>query len=491
MSTSLRIFTGGLETETNTFSPLATGRIAFERNGLGQPADEAAPEYYNAPIVAWRRNARAQGHVVIESIMASAEPAGRILQPVYEELRDVLLADLRRAMPVDVVLLNLHGAMASTDDDDCEGDLLRRVREIVGPQATVGAELDLHCHLTDTMLEHATAIVAYKEYPHDDIEAMAEDLYRLCVDAALGRTRPVMRMYDCRMVGIWPTTREPIRSFVARMRSLERDGILSISFGHGFPWGDVASVGAKMLVIADGDPDRAAACALTLGSELWALREAARYPVVPIDDALDEALAASSGPFVFADGADNAGGGAPADSTFVLRRMLERGVRNATSAAYYDPMSVALCFEAGPGTTLELRVGGKLGVTSGAPLDVRARVRAVRGEHEQHSLVGMCPLGRAAWIEVDGIDIVLVSVRTQVFAPDVFTGLGITLDDKRIVVVKSINHFYRNFESLAQKIVYLNAPGALRFDFENIPYTKRDSRYWPRVQDPFAQPELT
>jgi microcystin degradation protein MlrC len=485
---ALRIFTAAFETETNTFSPLPTGLESFERNGLQRGrSGPVTPALHTAAMIAWRTLAERDGYTVVESIAASAEPAGRVLQSVYERLRDELLADLRTAMPIDVVLLYLHGAMVAENQDDCEGDILARVRQIVGPGAVVGTELDLHCHLTEAMVAHATAIVTFKEYPHDDIVEEAEALYSLCRSTALGRTHPVMSLYDCRMIGAaWPTTREPVRSFVAKMRALECEDVLSVSLGHGYPWGDVADVGAKVLVIADGDRERARNHAADLARAFWEMREAARYPALSIDAALDAALDEPFGPIVLADGADNAGGGAPSDSTFVLRRIIERGIRNVASAAYFDPMSVAICFEAGLGSTIDLRVGGKLGIASGAPLDLRVTVRGLREEHEQDSLVGGMSLGRSAWVHASGVDLVLVSVRTQTFAPNAFTGLGITLAEKKLVVVKSAQHFYRNFEPLARRIIYLAAPGALQFDTENIAYTKRDLQYWPRVEDPFA-----
>jgi len=484
---TLRIFTAGFETETNTFSPIPTGWASFERNLIVRFTEGPVPLVgHTGPMLAWRAAAQRDGHTLIEGFSASAEPAGRVLQPVYEQLRDELLDDLRAALPVDVVLLNMHGAMAATLEDDCEGDILRRAREIAGPQAVIGAELDLHCHITERMVANATALVTFKEYPHDDIIATAEQLYALCIDAALGRTKPVMGLHDCRIIGVWPTTREPIRTFVEKMRAQESGDILSISLGHGFPWGDVADVGAKVLVIADGDAERAATCAAAFGREFWEMREAARFPALSLDAGIDAALAAPPGPVVLADGADNAGGGAPSDSTFVLRRLLERGIRNAASGLYYDPMSVAVCFEAGVGTSVDLRIGGKLGSSSGAPLDVHAIIRGLREAHEQDGLVGAASLGRSAWIEVDGIDIVLVSVRTQTFAPNAFTGLGIELANKRIIVVKSTQHFYRKFAAVAPTILYLSAPGALQFDTATVSYTKHDGRFWPRLADPFS-----
>jgi microcystin degradation protein MlrC len=486
----LRVLTATLVTETNTFSPIPTGWEAFGRNGLQHgrngPIAPSVPDF--ASMIAWREMALRDGHTVVESVAAVAEPGGLTVRSVYEALRDELLEDLRHALPLDVVLLFLHGAMVAEGYDDCEGDLLARCRELTGAQTIIGAELDLHSHLTPAMLRSADVILSYKEYPHTDIVDRARDLYRLCSNAAAGRTKPVSATYDCRMTGIWPTTAQPLRGFVDRMFAAERDDVLSISMIHGFPWGDVDDGGTKILAISDGDRELAAATAKRFGQELWAIRDGARMHVRPIDAALDEALAVEGEPVVLADVADNAGGGAPGDSTFILRRLLERNIGNVATGIYYDPIAVDLCFDAGPGAALDLRVGGKLGIASGDPLDLRVTVQAVYANHAQDSMddSGPVPLGRAAWITAQGIDIVLVSVRSQVFAPNAFTSLGVPLLDRKLVVVKSSHHFWAKFAPIAKGIIHVGAPGALQLDFENIRYCKRNLRFWPRVADPFA-----
>ena len=252
----MKIFMATLATETNTFSPLPTGWAGFTggREWYRHDASRQPPTIANIPLIAWRRLGEADGHTVTESICTFAQPAGTTLQPVYEGLRDMLLDDLRAAMPIDIVLLFMHGAMVAFGYDDCEGDTLTRIRAIVGASATIGLELDLHCHLTETMRTTADAIILYKEYPHVDIGDRAPELYRICRDAAEGKIRPVMAYYDCRMIGTYRPTQQPVRGFVDRMKALEgHNGILSISFGHGFPWADVADVGSKILVIADAD----------------------------------------------------------------------------------------------------------------------------------------------------------------------------------------------------------------------------------------------
>jgi microcystin degradation protein MlrC len=190
---------------------------------------------------------------------------------------------------------------------------------------------------------------------------------------------------------------------------------------------------------------------------------------------------------VLAEVADNAGGGAPSDSTFVLRRLVERGVRDAAIGYFWDPVAVRFCAEAGEGATLELRVGGKCGPVSGDPVDLVATVRRVVEDHRQTGLSGgTSAMGTAVWIEAGGIDIVLNTARTQPFHPDGFTALGIELARRRIVVVKSTQHFHAGFAPIASAIRYVATPGSIAPDFGSIPYTKRRLPYWPRVADPFA-----
>jgi microcystin degradation protein MlrC len=486
----MKLFMATLATETNTFSPIPTGRTAFmgERTWFRDDGSRHPPQIGNIPLIAWRRLGTEDGHGIVESICTFAQPGGTTVRAVYEELRDLLLADLRAAMPVDVVLLFLHGAMVAEGYDDCEGDTLARVREIVGQQAVIGAVLDLHCHLTETMRTAANILVTYKEYPHDDMAERAADVYRLSLQTAAGTIRPVMAYHDCRMVSMWRTPVAPMRGFVDRMSALEgRDGILSVSFGHGFPWGDVADVGAKMLVIADGDADRAARLARELGQEIWSQREAMATRHDSIDAAIDLALADGAGPMVLADVADNAGGGAPSDNTAILRRLVERGVQGAVSGCYWDPLAAQFCREAGEGATFMLRIGGKCGASSGDPVDLRVTVRKLAEAHTQAGLSGgRAAFGPSAWVAADGIDLVLVSLRQQTFAPDAFTGLGLTLADKRLVVVKSTQHFHAAFAPIARGIRYVAAPGAIPPDYAAIPFTKLTRPYWPRVVDPWA-----
>jgi microcystin degradation protein MlrC len=385
------------------------------------------------------------------------------------------------------VMLFLHGAMISQDCWDCEGEILSMVRQIVGPATPVGVVLDPHAHLTDVMLEAATVLVFQKEYPHIDGVARIGDAFRICRRVLAGEARPTYAVHDCRMVSFWPTQSGPMRGFVDRMLAREgKDDVLSISFVHGFPWGDTPVTGAKMLAYTDGDPAKAADLVRELGEEIWELRDETKIKQLPLGEALARMAAVNLGPLVVADIADNAGGGAPADSTFVAREILERGLTDVGLALFYDPQAVAFCHEVGVGAEIDLRVGGKLGPSSGDPLDVRATVRGVAKNATQIGLSGLSAIGDAAWIEVAGVHFILCSQRTQCFHPTAFTALGLDPTTLRSIVVKSTNHFRAGFDVIATDTVYVDSPGAIRSDFATIPYKRFTAPYWPKVDDPWA-----
>ncbi len=477
----MRIFTAALGTETDSFSPIPTGIESFREYLWFEPGTH--PEearFFTGPLVAARERARAEGLTLVEGLQAFAAPAGPTSAAAWRHLRDRVLAELAAARPLDVVLLSLHGAMIADDELDCEGHLLEAVRATVGPRTIVAAELDPHCHLTRRMLDHADILICYKEYPHTDTLERARELVDLALAAARGRIRPVMAVADCRMIALFHTPRQPVRGFVDRMRALEgHEGILSVSLVHGFPWGDVPDLGAKVLVVADGDRAKAQALADRLAREVRALRGNTTAPVLGLEEGLERALAFPDGPVVIADTADNAGGGAPSDSTFLLARLLERGVERACLGPLWDPIAVRFCHLAGPGARLRLRIGGKVGPISGPPLDVEAEVLAVARDARQRFGPGWTQLGDVAAIRVGGVEVLLNATRTQAFDPALFTDHGITLTDKKLVVVKSMQHFHAGFAPIARAILWVNGPGALSQDFASLPYTRVRRPIWP------------
>lgn len=482
----MKLLIACLATETNTFSPMPTGRNAFEATLVTRHATQQPGNLFTAPLHEWRRMAEEKGWEVVESLSAAAQPAGTTVRAVYEGYRDEILADIKAHKP-DMLLMSMHGAMVADGYDDCEGDMMARARALMGPDKVIGLELDPHNHLTKAMLSNATLIINYKEYPHVDAPERARELFVMAADAAAGKTKPVMRAYDCRMLTLIETMKEPAKSFVQAMKDAEgKDGILSVSLTHGFPWADVADVGAKMLVIANGNAEKAANLAKEFGHRLWDIREGLRMNYPDIGQALDIVAASNHGPIALADMGDNAGGGAPADSTFFLQEILKRGMKDIAHGIFWDPVLVAMCQDAGVGARMRVRLGGKICAESGDAVDIEATVRGIREGMTQKLGDSDMPMGTGVWLDADGVHLIVSSIRTQNFSPSVYTDLGIDITAMKALIPKSTNHFYQNFERISPQVIHVRSPGTVTPDMTIIPFTKRDGNFWPKVENPFS-----
>ena len=442
---------------------------------------------------------------------------------MYEAFRDTIVAEVTAALPLDAVVMGLHGASIAHGYDDVEGDLLARIRAVVGPAVVVAAHIDPHSHLTEQRVAACDIIVAYKEFPHVDQAERAEEVVALTLRAARGEIRPTMAKFDCRMIEVYPTSQQPMRGFADRLMAAEYHSersalselpsdhpgggdpaVLSLSCIHGFMAADVPEMGSQMLAVVDADQAKAAALAKKFGLELFGLRGQTRPTFLTIDQAIDAALAGPK-PAVIADVWDNAGGGAAGDSTFILRRLIERGVGGAALAGLWDPMAVQLCAQAGAGSSLQLRFGGKTAVTSGLPIDAEVAVLAVRDGPTQPFSGADISLGQTAALAVPlageagaaggTVEVVLWTERTQTFHPAAFTNAGVDLTNKSILVVKSTNHFYGGFAKVAgrspdgQSAIYYVDTGLTHLspypsDPTKTNYKKLSRSIWPIVDDP-------
>lgn len=488
----MRIFTASLATETNTFSPIPTDRASFEMAFYAAPGEHPeTPTLCSSPMVVLRRRAKTYGLTVIEGTATWAEPGGLVQRQAYEDLRDEILAQLSAALPVDAVILGLHGAMVAQGYDDCEGDLLARVRDIVGPGVVVAAELDPHSHLTPKRVAASDILACFLEFPHTDFYERGEHLVDLALAAARGEIKPVMSTFDCRMIAVLPTSREPMRSFVDRIVSLQgKDGVLSVSVVHGFMAADVAEMGTQIVVVTDNDRDKGDALAKALGMELFAMRDKAVMTMVGVSEGIDQAVAAHAAnpakPAVIADVWDNPGGGVAGDGTVILRRLIARNIERVGVATIWDPVAVTFCRAAGEGAVIKLRFGGKAGPLAGEPIDAKVKVLKVATEGWQSFGQSRVTLGPAALVRLEDseIDVILNTNRTQAFEPDIFTNLGLDPLAKDILLVKSTNHFYAGFVPIAAEVIYVSAPSSYPSDPARTDYTKLSRPIWPRVADP-------
>lgn len=486
----MRLFIATLGTETNTFASFPTGLDDFRR-GFWNEGDigSIAPSPWSMPAQRWLAQGQALGWEVIQSLHAFAEPAGPTVRSAYETMRDRILTDLAAAGPVDAVLMFLHGAMVADGYDDCEADFVTRMREQVGTRTRIGLELDLHAHIDERLTTAADLIVFYKAYPHIDYAERADDLFELMRRTLAGEIEPVMALFDCKVMGLFPTTRQgPMPGFVAGMFAAEgRNGILSLSLNHGFPWADVPHAGAKMLAVADRDPAIAARAAEEFGRRFYAIRAEATLPFTPLADAIAEAKRGGDKPLLLADTSDQTGGGAPGDTTHMLRALIDASITNATYGPLWDPLAVGICLSVGVGAKLKLRLGGKFEPHSGPSIDVEAEVLHLAQNTWQDQLSNeRVPIGDVAVVRVHGIEVLLNTKRTGVFSPTMFTRHGIVLEGKQVIGLKNLFRHTDVFAPLVRGQLYVATPGACPPDWASIPFRRIPRPIWPLDDDPLG-----
>jgi len=480
----MRIFTASLATETNTFSPIPTSRATFEETFYAPPGEHPeGVKLCTAPLYVARRRAAQEDFTLIEGSSFWSEPSGTVDQASFESMRDEILDQLRAALPVDGVLMGFHGAFVAAGYPDPEGDMLERIRAIVGPDCVIGAEYDPHCQLTEKRVSLADVTVLFKEYPHVDVIARGEELLTMVLATIRGEIKPKASLYDPRMWDFYPTTTEPMRSFVDEIQTMEgKDGILSISIGHGFMHADVPDMGSRVLVMTDDNKAAGDALATRLGERLWEGRGHWCRPVQPLEEALDEVFA-HDGLAIVAEPWDNAGGGAASDNTLSLHALIERGARNVAVAPVWDAQAVAFCHAAGLGATLPLRFGGKSSAGSGLPVDAEVTVVGLADDGWQMFGDASVPLGATAAVRIgpegEGIDVVLISKRTQALGTGLFTHLGLDPATYGVLVLKSAQHFAGAFGPLASLIVSARTGGACPTEPAAHTYKVLKRPLWP------------
>ncbi len=486
----MKVFISTFGTESNTFATYPTSLTNFRRsrwyeNGI----DNTASGPWAGPAKLWHAQATQRGWTICESLHTFTEPSGTVSRAAYEEIRDRILADLRECAPVDAVLLFLHGAMVADGYDDCEGDLATRVRQIVGPTTKIGIELDLHAHMDHVLLDASDLIVIYKAYPHIDYNDRAQELFDLMERTLSGDIQPKMSIFDCRSMGLFPTTPEgPMKEFVADMMSAEgKNGILSLSLNHGFPWADVPLAGAKMLAIADGDSSIADAAAEEFGKYFYLIRKEAALKFTSMDKAMEIAQAPRDKPVLMADVSDQSGAGAPGDTNHLVRAYLDANISNAVFGPIWDPAAVDICFQLGVGSLSCLRIGGKFEPHSGPPLDIDAEIVFLKRDAFQESdQKEKMSIGDIAIIKSAGVEIVLSSIRTNVYTPSFFLDHGITLEDKTVIGVKNLYKHTDIFAPLVSEQLYVATPGLCQPDFDKLDFKRLPRPIWPFEDDPLG-----
>lgn len=477
----MRVFCASVATETNTFSPMRTDLVDFHESFYAPPGKHPkTPTLCSAVFVVLRERTKIGGMELIEGTATWAEPGGLINRNTWNSLCGEVLEQVKEAMPLDAVVLGLHGAMISENCVDCEGELLESVRGIVGDKTTIGVTFDPHSHLSDRRVENADIITVFKEFPHSDFVETAKNCVDLTLKSVAKEIKPQMTVYDVKMIDIFPTSKDPMRGFVDRIRSMEgHDKILSISVIHGFMAGDSPDLGTKILVISDDDAKSGYKLASQLGEEIYSFKGNTHQPFLSAEEALTTALKHPKQPVVIADAWNNPGGGVPGDSTVFTRLVLDRGLENLAIGTIWDPCAVRNCNAAGEGAIMNLRFGGKTSNLDGEPIDAEVEVIKTVRNAVQSFGDSIVPLGDSVAIRIGGVEVVLNSVRSQTFSPSLFSNMGIDPTRKKVLIVTSTNHFYHEFSKIAGEILYADVPGSYPRDPRKTDYTQLKRKIWP------------
>ncbi len=479
----MRIATGGVIHETNTFCKGFTPASDF-RQLEGQEIIEAhtgVRSYLGGVIEGCERH----GYELVPVFVANATPSATIARVAYEGLRDRLLDGIRNQGPFDAICLTLHGAGVADGYDDIEGDIVRRTREIVGPDTPIVVTLDLHGNMTREMVEHADLCLPCHYYPHIDMYERGQEAIDLLAQIVSGELKPTSHLAILPMM-ISTTTSN--LAPVSQINDLcfdkeEEPGVVDCAFCHGFAPADIPQVGITILATTNNDPDRARRVADDVARAIWERREEFPHKLRSADEAIEAALTTDGKPVILNEASDNPGGGGPGDGTHLLRAMLAARPADATFGHIWDPEVAEQAHAAGPGATIEIRLGGKHEELHGAPIEATAYVKCVTdGQFIQQSPMGQgarVNLGKMARLEIDGIDVLVSSRRAQTLDPEVFLLHGIDVMRNKIVAIKSSAHFRAGFEPIAHAIIQADTPGLNSVDISTFSYHRVDPPVWP------------
>ena len=498
MKSKPRIAVGGVLTECNHFGGLPIDVDSF-RSGELFRGDEllAATTSVVGGMLDSLRQCEADPAALI---YASACPGGSVTSACYQQLRSELLDRLQQAMPVDGVLMPLHGAALVENVDDPEGDLLHAVRDLVGHEIPVVATLDLHAHVTAEMVQHADALLAWETYPHRDQYNTGRRATRLLIDIRAGKCHPTMAMAKVPVItsAIHGSTDgdDPFAELMRHTKSLElQNGVLSTSLFLIHPYMDLPEMGSGGLVITDDDIDRAATMARGIAEQYWARRTDLEPKTYTPDDAINRGLAVSGGPVILVETSDCCGGGAAGDSIATLSALVERNLDQVSLVPVVDPKAAAVCHAAGEGARLTIALGHQLDARWGQSQEFVGTVERlsdglftyIGGQWE-----GMrAEMGPTAVFSIGKARVLITSRATYDWSDEQYRSVGLEATAAKFVVAKNPMNYRLAYGAVAKETYVLNTPGPTPATVRHLEFKKLERPFFPADHDiPGLQPTI-
>lgn len=490
------VLTAEISHETNSFSMHKTGKKAFmARYALMDAAAISERGTENTELAGFLDAGRAHNWQITHTISAAAGPSGKIRRKAFDWLCEPILSSIKTHQ-YDGLLLGLHGAMGLDFREDGEGELLRRIRSLVGNEMPIAITLDPHANVSRRMCELSNIIVSFKTYPHIDMRDTGRHAGEILQRTMAGEikpktiriTRPMLEEVNGGRTDIGPMIER-----IAEARAYEEQAdVFAVSINAGFASADVREVGPTVLVTGQGDFAAHKAFAETIGDDIWKRRFEVlnNYLSVTESAAIAASYKSDIGPLIIADYADNPGAGGYGDSTDLLRELLKAGVTNACFAPMVDEDVVQALQTVVVGERAQLMLGGKTDPDfGGGPLAVEAELVSLSDGHFTgdgpmlHGLSGS--FGPSAVIRVGGIEILVVTIPRQILDLQQFKAFGIDPQRKQVVALKSMQHFRAAFKPIAGQVIVCDSGALCTPRYDRLPY-----RNVPRPIFPLDQGEI-
>jgi microcystin degradation protein MlrC len=477
--------------ETNTFAPakadLDAFRLSASLGGIRRGEQLIHNTKVNLPYAGFVNEARSYGWEVVPLTGAGAVPCAQVTREAYETIAAMILDDLKAALPVDAVYLDLHGAMVAEHLDDGEGELLRRVREIVGPKMPIVVSLDFHANVSREMVDLSDAMFIYRTYPHIDLaetgKRAAQHLKKM-IDGMPRQAKAMRELEFLIPAAGQATAAEPLKSIYARAARLEGETIgnakiSTIAMAPCFPLADVPMCRPTITVYADsqGAADAAAdelaglfaASEGLFAQDLW-------EPEAAVREAMRLVGGVGKGPVVLADTQDNPGGGGNGDTVGLLRALLAAGAQNALVAHIWDPAFAEAAHAVGVGAVLKMGLGAKTAWAGEKPVEGEWLVEQLN-EGDTHGTGPMgngwhFKMGKCALVRQGGVRVAVISAKGQCLDQAQVRIFGVEAKSFSILALKSTVHYRADFEPLALAVMVVKSPGPVAADHRDLTYRK-------------------
>lgn len=478
----MKILVAGFQHETNTFAPTVASYESFVRGedfpAMVRGSDVLKLLNVNIPIAGFIDHVQQHGHHVVPVIWAGAGASAHTTEDAYERIVGEILQAVKTAA-YDAIYLDLHGAMVAQHLDDGEGELLARVRAIVGPDMKIAVSIDSHGNVTSQMLALASGLVAYRTYPHVDMAETGRRAAKLLL--GMLEAKSPMHCASRRIPFLIPvnsmsTMMQPARGIYDLLETLERQDVASLSFAPGFPASDFPECGP---VVWGYGPSREAVEQAVEALYQRIVQPEAQWTVAfeEADEAVQHAMAlarSATRPVILADTQDNPGVGGDSNTTGLLRALLKAGAQQVALGLLFDPAAAAAAHRAGVGAQISIGLGGCPQVPGDEPLHATYEVEALSDGKLVYGGPMMngkqADLGPTARLRIDGVQIVVTSAKAQLLDRNMYRVVGIEPAEMKILVNKSSVHFRADFAAIAEAIIVARAPGPFIADPSQLPW---------------------